>query len=70
MKSRRKIWSVPIALTLVLLFAVLLGVSQYVQAQAQNAAPVPVDPGASATPITVVIGAGGITATQGVDGTT
>ena len=68
-KIRKKIWSVPVALSLVLLFALMLGVSQYVAAQTTpNPAPVPVDPGASATPITVVIGATGITAMQGVDG--
>ena len=43
MKIRRKIWSVPIALTLVLLFAVMLGVSQYVAAQVPEG-PVPVTP--------------------------
>ena len=69
-KSRRKIWSVPVALSLVLLFALALGVSQYVAAQTTNAAPVPFDPGVAATPITVVIGPAGITATQGVDGET
>ena len=69
MNSRRKIWSVPVALSLVLLFALALGVSQYVAAQTTpNPAPVPVNPGAAATPITVVIGPMGITATQGVDG--
>ena len=44
MSNRRKIWSVPFALTLVLLFAVMLGVSQYVQAQTPDPAPVTATP--------------------------
>ncbi len=39
MKIRRRIWSVAIALAMVLAFAGLLGVSQYAQAQAQTPSP-------------------------------
>ena len=44
MRTRRKIWSIPIALAVVLAFAVLLGVSQYVQAQTPDPAPVTATP--------------------------
>ena len=39
MKIRRKIWSVSIALAVVLLFAGLMGVSQYVVAQSVPSVP-------------------------------
>ena len=44
MKSRREIWSVPLALALVLIFAAVLGVSQYVQAQTPESPPVTATP--------------------------
>ena len=39
MKSRRKIWSIPVALAVVLMFAALIGVSSFVAAQQSDDAP-------------------------------
>ena len=54
MKSRRKIWSIPVALAVVLMFAAMIGVSSYVAAQAGNAAPKVATPLADAIGDTVL----------------